>query len=248
MSSMDQSPKTRPKSAPVITNAYIQNKREDEDLCEKLDSLHYQHYAGLIKLRQAVGSIVKQKRILLTQRAITPQSRLDQVLDEIHTYKKDKHYSGVSRSRLPASTELHPDYTSVSKRSPPPFSQGSFSASHAVYEHPGARLIPVVTGIRIFPSTDNTKTRTVDATRKHDQTSDKSERKPRASSALQRRPASSMEVLTYKELSGIARLENITEREAARQKRQMQMEKMSMSNSLDCALQEKVHNFLKKLE
>ncbi|KAM5165338.1 uncharacterized protein ACMZJ9_007803 [Mantella aurantiaca] len=241
---MDQPPKHRPKSAPVITNAYVQNKREDECLCEKLDSIHFQHYAGLIKLKQAVGHIVRQKKILLTQRAITSQSTLDHVLDEIHTYKKDKQDSGRSKSHLPASTELYDDTGTSSKWPPSPFCQGLPN----VYKHGEVKRVPLVTTGRIFPIIENTKIRSVESTVGLQQSFEKPARRPRATSPLERRAHSSMDLLTYKQLREFSRLERISVREAERQRLQVQLEKQTLNKLHDNALQEKVHNFLKKLE
>lgn len=239
---MDPLPKHRPKSAPVITNAYVQNKREDACLCEKLDSIHYQHYAGLIKLKQAVGHIVRQRKVLLTQRAITPQSTLDHVLDEIHTYKRDKQGSSLSKSFLPTSTELYAENSTRPKW--PPTCQGLPN----VYKHREAKTFPFVTSGRIVPLMENTEITSVESTIRHPQGLEKSARRPRATSALERTPHSSMDLLTYKQLSEISRIEKISVREAERQKQQMQLQKNNMNKQLDNALQEKVHNFLKKLE
>ncbi|XP_072266462.1 uncharacterized protein [Pyxicephalus adspersus] len=242
MSSMDQPPKHRPKSAPVITNAYVQNKKEDECLCEKLDSIHYQHYADLIKLKQAVGHIVRQRRVLLTQRAITPQSTLDHVLDEIHTYKKYKQGSGLSRSYLPASTELYVDNGTSSKWSPPP----TAPSLPIVYKPGDVKMFPFAG--RMLPVVENTEMKSTEMTVRHQQSLEKQSRRPRATTPLERRPHSSMDLMTYKQLSEISRLEKISVREAERQRQQLQLEKQNMNKLHDNALQEKVHTFLKKLE
>lgn len=239
---MDPLPKHRPRSAPVITNAYVQNKREDACLYEKLDSIHYQHYADLIKLKQAVGHIVRQRKVLLTQRAITPQSSVDHVLGEIHTYKKDKQGSSLSKSFLPTSTELYADNSTHPKW--PPFCQGLPN----VYKHREAKTFPFVTSGRIVPLMENTEMTLVESSVRHPQGLEKLARRPRATSALERRSHSSMDLLTYKQLREVSCIEKISVREAERQKQQMQMEKKNMNIQLDNALQEKVHNFLKKLE
>ncbi|KAM9316399.1 uncharacterized protein PAF06_007411 [Gastrophryne carolinensis] len=222
---MDQPSKHRAKSAPVITEAYVQNKREDECLCEKLDSIQYQHYANLIRLRESVSHIARQKKILLSQRAISRQSSLDHVLDEICTYKNDKHCSSPTKSHLPSSTEVYVSRGSNLKW-PPPYSQSLPSASHNIYAPVEGKPLSQISASRA---------------------QDKADQRPRAASSLQRSPHSTMP-LTYKELSGIARLENVSMREAERRKQQIQLEKQNLSRLSDSTLRERVHNFLKKLE
>ncbi|KAM3929973.1 uncharacterized protein RB166_003685 [Leptodactylus fuscus] len=229
---MEQPMKHRPKSAPVITNAYVQNKREDECLCVRLDSLHYQQHASLIRLKQAVGDVVRQRRNLLTQRAITPQSSLDHVMDEIHTYKRDRNRLIFAKSQLPPSTELYMEQGKNSKWPPSPSSLPSITPMPSKVrdgkkrEEANQGRFSVVDGAKV-KSTENVL---------------KYERK------MSPGPRRDKELLTYKELSQIACLENISLREAERQRRQKQMEKLQLTRSIDSALQEKVHRFLQKLE
>ncbi|XP_044148289.1 uncharacterized protein LOC122936249 [Bufo gargarizans] len=235
---MEKPMKHRPKSAPVITNAYVQNKREDECLCVQLDSLHYQHHASIIRLKQAMSDVVRHKRNLLTQRAITPQSSLDHIMDEIHTYKKDRSRPGLTKSNLPASTELYVEHDMSSKWPPSPsylpsVAHNSFNQRESMKRDEA--------GDRRFPLMDDAKVKSTEHIQKH-------ERKVTVMSPGQRRTQKGKDFLTYKELSQIACLENISTREAERQQQQKQMQKQQMKRSLDTALQEKVHRFLRKLE
>ncbi|XP_063775563.1 uncharacterized protein LOC134911131 [Pseudophryne corroboree] len=245
---MAQPMKHRPRSAPIITNAYVQNKREDEGLSVKLDSIHYQHHADLIRLRQTVDPIVRLRKNLLTQRAITHQSSLEHVMDEIHAYKKDKHCSGLSKSHLPASTEVYVSNGESSKWLPTPFSQSFPSIPHNLYKHGESKTFSVITNGRRLPVMDNSKTKSTETALKHLEASEKPARKARAMSPVQRVPTRNMELLTYKELSKIACLENITMRELERQKLQVQMDKHQLCQTLHRALQERVHTFLKKID
>lgn len=235
---MDQPIKHRPKSAPVITNAYVQNRREDECLCVTLDSLHYQQHASLIKLKQTMSDVTRQNRNLLTQRAITPQSSLDHVMDEIHTYRKDKNRPSSTRSRLPASTAIYVEHGMNSKwpSSPPCLP----SIAHITYNQSERKTWEEASDRR-FTFMDDAKVKST----KH---APKDERKMTAMSPGQRRSQRGMELLTYKELSQIACLENISIREAERQRKQIQTEKQQLNRSLDSDLQERVHRFLQKLE
>ncbi|KAG8580067.1 hypothetical protein GDO81_007117 [Engystomops pustulosus] len=232
---MEPPMKHRPKSAPVITDAYVQNKKEDECLCVRLDSLHYQQHASLIRLKQAVSDIVRQRRNLLTQRAITPQSSLDHVMDEIHTYKKDKRRHGLPMSQLPPSTELYMESGLSSKWPPSPSFLPSTTYISSNQKESTKRED------RRSSVTDEAKVKSTEHAQKH-------EKKVRVMSPGQKTSQRGKELLTYKELSQIACLENISMREAERQRQQKQMEKQRLSRSMDSALQERVHRFLRKLD
>ncbi|XP_075719961.1 uncharacterized protein LOC142760652 [Rhinoderma darwinii] len=241
---MEKPMKHRPKSAPVITNAYVQNKREDECLCVRLDSLHYQHHASLIRLKHAVSDVVRQRRNLLTQRAITPQSSLDHVMDEIHTYKKDKNRPSLTKSQLPASTELYVENSMNSKWPPSPSCLPSI-ARISYNQREGKKMEEA--SDRRSPVMDDAKVKPTEG-RKQMRISEKHERKRTVMSPGQMWSQRGQELLTYKELSQIACLENISMREVERQRQQKQMEKQQLNRSIDSALQEKVHRFLRKLE
>ncbi|XP_056420332.1 uncharacterized protein LOC130361405 isoform X1 [Hyla sarda] len=234
---MEQPIKHRPKSAPVITNAYVQNKREDESLCERLDNLRYQQCASLIKLKQTKGDVLRQRRSLLTQRAITPQSSLDHVMDEIHTYKKDKNRPGLARSQLPDSTELH--VHGISSKWPPPSSCLPRIADISYLQREGKKKEEA--SDRRFTVIDDTKVKPIEHMIKH-------EREMTVMPAGQGKYQRDKEVLTYKQLTQIACLENISTREAERRRQQKKMEKQQLSRSMDSNLQERVHRFLQKLE
>ncbi|XP_073529056.1 uncharacterized protein [Phyllobates terribilis] len=331
---MEKLMKHRPRSAPVITNAYVQNKKEDESLCARLDSLHYQQHASLIRLKQAVSDVVRQRKNLLTQRAITPQSSLDHVMDEIHTYKNVKHRPGHTKSHLPASTELYMEHGISSKWPLSPFYLPSVGqmpshqreaklgeeasdrlregasdrkregasdrlregasdrlregasdrkregASDRLREGASDRLREGASDRRREGASDrlregasdrrregaSDRRREVPSDRRREGASDrrfttiddtkgksnehalKHERKVTVASPERRRPQTSREVLTYKELSQIACLENISMREVERQREQKEIKKQQLNRSMDSALQERVHRFLRKLE
>ncbi|KAM4040402.1 uncharacterized protein ACNLHF_011737 [Anomaloglossus baeobatrachus] len=235
---MEQAMKHRPKSAPVITNAYVQNKKEDECLSVRLDSLHYQQHASLIRLKQAVSDVVRQRKNLLTQRAITPQSSLDHVMDEIHTYKKDKHHPSHTKSHLPASTELFMEHGMSSKWPPSPFCLPS--GAQITSSQREAKLREEASDKRLT-TMDDAKVKSNEHVLKH-------ERKVAVASPEKRRPPMDRERLTYKELSQIACLENISMRAVERQREQKELKKQQFNRSMDSALQERVHRFLRKLE
>ncbi|XP_077149181.1 uncharacterized protein LOC143810189 [Ranitomeya variabilis] len=265
---MEQPMKHRPKSAPVITNAYVQNKKEDECLCVRLDSLHYQQHASLIRLKQAVSDVVRQRKNLLTQRAITHQSSLDHVMDEIHTYKKDKHRPGHTQSHLPASTELYMEHGISSKWPPSPFCLPSVGQmpSHQreakLSEEASDRIRAGASDRREGASdrrregasdrreeaSDRGFTTMDDAKAKSNEHVLKHERKVTVASSERRRPKTGRELLTYKELSQIACLENISMRAVERQREQKEIKRQQLNRSMDSALQERVHRFLRKLD
>ncbi|XP_069582931.1 uncharacterized protein [Ranitomeya imitator] len=273
-SMMEQPMKHRPKSAPVITNAYVQNKKEDECLCVRLDSLHYQRHASLIRLNQAVSDVVRQRKNLLTQRAITHQSSLDHVMDEIHTYKKDKHRPGHTRSHLPASTELYMEHGISSKWPPSPFCLPSVGQmpSHQrkakLSEEASDRIRAEASDRRREGASDRREgasdrregasdrreeasdrfTRMDDAKAKSNEHVQKHERKVTVASSERRRPQTGRQLLTYKELSQIACLENISMRAVEKQREQKEIKRQQLNRSMDSALQERVHRFLRKLE
>ncbi|MEE6476961.1 hypothetical protein FKM82_011301 [Ascaphus truei] len=239
---MDRQMKRRPKSAPVITDAYFQNKREEECLCMKLDGIHYQHHADLTRLRQATGHVVRQQQHLLSQRAVTPQSTLQHIMEEIQTFKKDKLCTVKTTACLPASTEL----VVGTKWLPSPSSQ-SLKVSSDLHENGGSKRFSQTAVQRDFSVADTIRMRPGETVWKSLDTSEShTARKPRATSGLQRKSTSCMELLTYRELGGIARLDNIYTREAEKQRQQQLLERQRLHKSLDAALQQRVHHFLKK--
>ncbi|KAM4771222.1 uncharacterized protein WCC33_003065 [Rhinophrynus dorsalis] len=234
---MDRPTKPRPRTAPVVSDVYLQNKREEEWLGVKLDGLHLQHHAGLLRLNQEMGHVVQQRHNLLIQRAVTPQSTLEHVMDEIQTFKKDRRCFQKTKCNLPMSTELVGIYSPSSLGPHDRFKQGySKMSSQTTME--GA-----------FPSLDISDRNPSETSLKSLETWEKpTVRKPRATSALQRKSKSNMDLLTYKELGGIARLDNISIRETERQKQQGLLERKRLNKSTDIVLQQKIDNFLKKFE
>ncbi|KAM4694424.1 uncharacterized protein O3C94_004914 [Discoglossus pictus] len=246
---MDRPVKHRPKSAPVITEAYFQNKREEESLLEKLNGMHYQHNAGLMRLRHAMGLVVSQRQKILTQRAITPQSKLEHVMEEIQTLKQVKHCTGNPKSYLPASTAEIQGAGTYSKWPPAPTSLRQASGSYDAFKSWGNKSLSSATPEKEIPFLSEPKITPSESTLKSLEKSEKPvTRKQRATSALERKPDSSMQSLTYRELGEIALLEKISVRETEKQKQKKLLEKQLLSKSFDTFLQQKIDNFLKKCE
>ncbi|XP_063296928.1 uncharacterized protein LOC134585439 [Pelobates fuscus] len=246
---MDFPNKPRPKSAPVITNAYVQNRREEECLYVKLNGMHCQHHADMMRWRQAVDNVVRKRQNLLLQRAITPQSTLERVMDEIQTFKKYRSTPKSAKVNLPLSTEVSGDLGSYSKWVSSSSSQNLHSVpSYDDEARCGGPNASCSTRSRTFPAMRGPQIKPHEIMSKIPETSErKVEKKQRPLSTLQRKP-DSIESLTYKELGGIARLENISMRETERQKQIKLLEREQISKTHDTALQQKVDTFLKKFE
>ncbi|KAM8953247.1 uncharacterized protein RCH25_044068 [Pelodytes ibericus] len=243
--------KQRPKSAHVITDAYAQNLKEEKCLFVKLDGLHYQHHAGLIRWRQ-VMSVEEQKRYdLLVQRAVTPHSTLDHVMDQIQTLKRHKRSTGNTRSSLPASTELDIGLCPYSKWPPstPFMSRLSVTGPGDRVENGGGKPFNFTRTDGAFPAIDKPQTKPHEFPFRTPEISEKTAvAKSWEASQWQRKPKCTMESLSYRELGGIALLENISMRETEKQKQQKVFERQNLNKTHETALQHKIHSFLKKFE
>ncbi|OCT79039.1 hypothetical protein XELAEV_18030135mg [Xenopus laevis] len=235
---MDQPIKRRNKTAPALSEVYIQNKREEESLCAKLDGMHYKHHAGLRRMRQDIDQIARQRHSLLTQRAVTPRSTLEHIMSEIQTFKQNKHCKQRTLGHLPASTEISVQAIDVYSKWPPS-SSGSPDMKNNGKRQSFSLSTPERTSMNRLPSaTDNN----VESSEKDIVW------KKRPNSSLMQRAASRTDLLTYKELGGIARLESISIREAEKREKQTLLAKQRHSKSLDIEMRQKIDNFFRKLE
>ncbi|KAE8605231.1 hypothetical protein XENTR_v10015038 [Xenopus tropicalis] len=234
---MGQPIKRRPRTAPAVSEVYILNKREEESLCAKLDVMHYKHHVGLTRLRQDTDQIARQGQSLLTQRAVTPQSTLEHIMNEIQTFKQNKHCKRRPLGTLPASTEISVEVIDMYSKWP--------SSSFVPQDMNGRRQ-----SFSVATPERTSLNRKLSATDHKDlEYSQKSMVwKKRPNSSLLQRSASGTDLLTYKELGGIARLESISIREAEKREKQKLLARQRLSNSLDSALRQRIDHFFMKLE
>ncbi|OCT81308.1 uncharacterized protein LOC108716382 [Xenopus laevis] len=230
---MDQPIKRRPKTAPALSEVYILNKREEESLCAKLDGIHYKHHAGLRRLSQDIDQIARQRHSLLNQRAVTPQSTLEHNMNDIKTFKQNKHGKQRTLGHLPASTEISVEVIDMYSKWPPSSLKNnrkrqSFSLS-----------TPERTSLNMNPSTDH---RNLEYSEKNIVW------KTRPNSSGLQRSTSGTDLLTYKELGGIARLDSISIREAEKREKQKLLVRQRHSKSLDIEIRQRIDQFFMKLE
>ncbi|XP_029452884.1 uncharacterized protein LOC115088836 [Rhinatrema bivittatum] len=245
--------KRRSMSPLMTVDAYIQNKREDEDLCVRLDSMHHRHWVTLNTLRQKTNHMEKQHQHLLLQRAISQRSTLGQVMNEIRSLKSAKLSSDNKRDLLP---DIELSIKSDSALPKPNHLQMFLwqpSVSFAPHGKTQAKDIrslvhrPLMQ--RASSAMELSRFRSdLASVKTPERTMDFVVEQPKAMLSLQRRSASTVEVMTYRQLGGIAKIENIYIKETEMQKKNKLLEKEQIKQKLNASLQEKIKNFLKNCE
>ncbi|XP_069092881.1 uncharacterized protein [Pleurodeles waltl] len=248
---MEQQAKYRAKSPMVIVDAYFMNQKEEHELYEKLDGIHYQQYCTMSTLREETNQAEKQCRSLLAQRKTIQRTTLNHVMDEIRSLKIER----PSSIRQKHGTPLKPrSLARVSSASP---RLGQSRVAHdASWQVPSDQVgngfisdqTPFLSMVNVSddewlkyklrPATSRTK----------EASSCAPPRKPRAVSSRLRKLDSTADTMTYRKLEGIAKIENISLKEAERTRQDKITAKEKISQMLDDALQEKINHFLKKFE
>ncbi|XP_078502890.1 uncharacterized protein LOC144761323 [Lissotriton helveticus] len=247
---MEQQAKCRAKSPMVMVDAHFLNQKEEEELCDKLDGIHYQHYCTMSTLRKETNQTEMQCRKLLAQRKTIQRTTLDHVMSEIRCLKVER----PSSIRQRHNTLLKPGAFARPSSASPRLGQSRVahaSSCQLASDGVGNSLISdQIPFLRRAVSDDEwSKYKLRPATSKtHEASSCAPSRKPRAVSSRLRKMDSTTDTMTYRKLEGLAKIENISLKEAERTRQDKIMEKEKISQMLDDALQQKINHFLEKFE